>query len=91
MYHKFVNFIISKILPVWTRIYRSKHVYPILHPPFTVIRTTIRNYNRHNVFKLGIATIQKLDIVSLVSLNSRSRIRACISSGIPVMSALLSI
>ena len=55
MYQKFIDFIIHKILPFFVRIYRSKHIYPILHPPFTVVRTTIRNYNRHNVFKLGAA------------------------------------
>jgi membrane protein len=67
MYRKFIDFIVQKVLPFFVGIYRSKHIYPIVHPPLTVIRTTIHNYNRHNVFKLG-AVLAYYTIFSLPAL-----------------------
>ena len=55
MFKKLINFTVTKLLPIVKNTYNHRLVYPIIHPPFSVINITIKNYNRHNVFRLGAA------------------------------------
>ncbi len=55
MYNRFIDFILNNIIPKVNKVYNHRHVRPFVHPPYTVLKTTIRNYHRHNVFRLGAA------------------------------------
>ncbi|MDC0230324.1 YihY/virulence factor BrkB family protein [Aureispira] len=43
------------MFPIVKNIYNHRLIHPIIHPPLRVLKITIKNYNRHNVFRLGAA------------------------------------
>jgi len=55
MLESIISYIKLKIAPWIHKVYHHPFIYPFLHPVYTIIRNTIKSYNKHKVFRLGAA------------------------------------